>query len=345
MEGDYRTYATSPNYLHDETETVFSSNRTGGYAHNHTRSVYDTYPAGILLFGAIGCAALAALGIAGNLISILALVRCKKLRNATTAFVVSLCAADLVYCSLTVPLTGLTFLERDWKHGVVLCKMTGFLRICNLMISVFSVVAIALNRYFLVVHPRMYRSVYNPRCMAVHIAFLWIFPAMFVLMPLLDIWGTVGFIPEIGNCNVDGPTRKISLVLMITLPTVLIVYCYARIYVHFKMAAEKVKENAPSRGAERRTGRFGMAKYLNFQDRKELKLLRVSMVIFGFYMCTVFPLFVAKAFKVERKVPALDVVIILFFFSSSVFNPVIYVVMSKEYRQAYRDLFATKLCC
>lgn len=45
--------------------------------------------------------------ISGNLVTIVALSRSVKLRvHATTAFVISLCVSDLLFCSINLPLTA-----------------------------------------------------------------------------------------------------------------------------------------------------------------------------------------------------------------------------------------------
>ena len=44
---------------------------------------------------------------AGNLLTVVALLRCQKLRaHATTAFVISLAASDLLFSAINLPLTA-----------------------------------------------------------------------------------------------------------------------------------------------------------------------------------------------------------------------------------------------
>lgn len=63
----------------------------------------------------------------GNLITIVALLRHQKLRgHATTAFVLSLCISDLLFCSFSLPLTAIRYINKvnklhthlkNWKIG------------------------------------------------------------------------------------------------------------------------------------------------------------------------------------------------------------------------------------
>lgn len=64
------------------------------------------YPRATTLFAAACCILFIAFGVLGNLLTILALSKCAKLRNATTAFVISLCTADLLFCTINLPPTA-----------------------------------------------------------------------------------------------------------------------------------------------------------------------------------------------------------------------------------------------
>lgn len=49
----------------------------------------------------------------GNLITIIALLQHQKLRgHATTAFVLSLCISDLLFCTISMPLTAIRYINK-----------------------------------------------------------------------------------------------------------------------------------------------------------------------------------------------------------------------------------------
>lgn len=83
----------------ESSGVLLSSNSTPGL-------VPVTYPRATTLFATVCCIVFIIFGISGNLVTILALSRCIKLRNATTAFVISLCTADLLFCTLNLPPTA-----------------------------------------------------------------------------------------------------------------------------------------------------------------------------------------------------------------------------------------------
>lgn len=84
---------------------------------------------------------------AGNLITVIALLRCSKLRHhATTAFVISLAMSDLLFCSINLPLTASRYINQAWVLGSELCKLFPFFFYGNVAVSLLSMVAITVNR-------------------------------------------------------------------------------------------------------------------------------------------------------------------------------------------------------
>uniref|UniRef100_A0A1A9W9Z2 G-protein coupled receptors family 1 profile domain-containing protein n=1 Tax=Glossina brevipalpis TaxID=37001 RepID=A0A1A9W9Z2_9MUSC len=72
---------------------------------------------------------------------------CPKIRgHATTAFVLSLCISDLLFCSLSLPLTAVRFFQEKWTFGDTLCKIFPVVFYGNVAVSLLSMVGITLNR-------------------------------------------------------------------------------------------------------------------------------------------------------------------------------------------------------
>ena len=59
----------------------------------------------------------------GNLLTVVALLRCQKLRShATTMFVISLAVSDLLFCSINLPLTASRYVHEEWRLGSEMCR-------------------------------------------------------------------------------------------------------------------------------------------------------------------------------------------------------------------------------
>ncbi|GBP19546.1 Protein trapped in endoderm-1 [Eumeta japonica] len=82
----------------------------------------------------------------GNSVTCAALLTHPRLRgHATTLFVISLCASDLLFSAISLPLTAVRFATQRWTLGSTLCQMFAFLFYGNEAVSLLSMVAITIN--------------------------------------------------------------------------------------------------------------------------------------------------------------------------------------------------------
>lgn len=79
-----------------------------------------------------------------------------QVRNATAVFIINLSLSDLLFCCFNLPLAASTFWNRAWTHGELLCRLYPLLRYGLLAVSLFTVLAITINRYVMIGHPRIY---------------------------------------------------------------------------------------------------------------------------------------------------------------------------------------------
>jgi len=86
----------------------------------------------------------------------LSLFVCSQVRNATAVFIINLSVSDLMFCCFNLPLAASTFWWRAWRHGNLLCQLFPLTRYGLVAVSLFTVLAITINRYVMIGHPRMY---------------------------------------------------------------------------------------------------------------------------------------------------------------------------------------------
>ncbi|XP_062995826.1 prolactin-releasing peptide receptor-like [Elgaria multicarinata webbii] len=90
----------------------------------------------------------------GNSFLVLCIVANPKLHTATNVFLGNLSAGDLLMCLACVPLTvSYAFERRGWLFGQAMCHGVILLQAATVYVSVFSLAAIALDRYVVVVYP------------------------------------------------------------------------------------------------------------------------------------------------------------------------------------------------
>ncbi|KAL3095344.1 hypothetical protein niasHS_007443 [Heterodera schachtii] len=94
-----------------------------------------------------------AFGAVGNILTIFVVLRNKQMRSVRNFFILNLAMSDFFVCTVTAPTTLYTVLYVFWPFGTTLCKIAGSLQGFNIFLSTFSITAIALDRYFLVIFP------------------------------------------------------------------------------------------------------------------------------------------------------------------------------------------------
>jgi hypothetical protein len=79
-----------------------------------------------------------------------------QIHSATAIFIINLSVSDLMFCCFNIPLATSLYLRRRWVHGEALCMLYPFFRYGLVAVSIFTVLAITINRYVMIAHPRWY---------------------------------------------------------------------------------------------------------------------------------------------------------------------------------------------
>ncbi|CAN7992336.1 tachykinin-like peptides receptor 99D [Ixodes scapularis] len=94
-----------------------------------------------LLFG---CMVMVATG--GNLIVIWIVLAHKRMRTVTNYFIVNLSLADTMVSTLNVIFNFIYMLNGNWPFGTAFCKVSNFIAIVSVAASVFTLMAICIDR-------------------------------------------------------------------------------------------------------------------------------------------------------------------------------------------------------
>ncbi|VEN55268.1 unnamed protein product, partial [Callosobruchus maculatus] len=86
---------------------------------------------------------------------IVAVIRKPAMRTPRNMFIVNLAVADLLLCTVTMPLTLMEILTKYFPLGnnLFICKLIGILQATSTYVSTISITAIALDRYQVIVYP------------------------------------------------------------------------------------------------------------------------------------------------------------------------------------------------
>ncbi|XP_035671444.1 neuropeptide FF receptor 2-like [Branchiostoma floridae] len=171
--------------------------------------------------------------VVGNTIICLVIVKIPRMRNVTNCFILNLAVSDLLVAVFCMPFTLVDDVVMGWPFGPVMCKITPAVQVVSVAVSVFTLVAIAIDRYCSVIYPNepSFISNYN-----VHvIVLIWLLGSIlsiphFVVMqevPAVDLEVTV--CTESWWNGSRKPFTTTLLVVLYIAPLCLIVYLYFRI--------------------------------------------------------------------------------------------------------------------
>ncbi|XP_066954119.1 uncharacterized protein [Macrobrachium rosenbergii] len=121
-------------------------------------------------------AILIAVSLFGNLLVCHVVLRTRRLHTLTNTFLANLAVSDLLMTALNIPFNVARVLLDDWPFGSFMCSMVPFVQVTSVYVSAFTMVAIALDRYQVIVHPL------KPRLGSFHgaiiIAVVWLLAAL-----------------------------------------------------------------------------------------------------------------------------------------------------------------------
>jgi neuropeptide Y receptor len=155
----------------DEPPTGFMSHH---HHHNDTSNVTyadDHSKVTIAIIGTL-YALISLVGITGNCLVVYVVCVKKTMQSVTNLFIMNLALSDVLVCLLAVPFTPISFFQDYWTLGKFLCHLIPFSLGVSVYVSTLTSLAIAIDRYFVIVHPFKPRMKLGVCCLL--IAVVWI---------------------------------------------------------------------------------------------------------------------------------------------------------------------------
>jgi len=184
---------------------VYRITPTGVMGNNQTVIEYspaadlDDLSPGFRTFCIIFQSILALSGSAGNLLTILAVVVCKKLRRTHNAYIAHLALVDFFISSFLIPLNIVGLYRRKSHDESAACKVIAVVSLIALVLSVLNLFMVSLNRYILICKGMFtYTKMYNKKTVPLSILLLWGW-AILVVTPMLAADG-VGWSQKTHYC-------------------------------------------------------------------------------------------------------------------------------------------------
>ncbi|XP_011871716.1 PREDICTED: tachykinin-like peptides receptor 99D isoform X2 [Vollenhovia emeryi] len=280
----------------------------------------------------------------GNLIVIWIVLAHRRMRTVTNYFLVNLSIADAMVSTLNVTFNYTYMLNSHWPFGTLYCKISQFIAVLTICASVFTLMAISIDRYMAIVNPLKPRMGKKATlCVAIVI---WIIGAILSL-PMLLFYTT--YTQNFMNgevrvvCYSDWPNTDdnglsydeylynvIFMILTYFLPIGSMTFTYARVGLEL-WGSQSIGE-ATARQLENIRSK-----------RRVVKMMIVVVVIFAVCWLPFHMYFIVTSYLPEiTNEPYIQEVFLGIYWlamSNSMYNPIIYCWMNTRFRRGFAQFF------
>ncbi|EFO19795.2 neuropeptide F receptor [Loa loa] len=285
-------------------------------------------------------------GTFGNMLTIIAVLYNPQIRTTRNFFILNLALSDFFICTITAPITSYTVLYTFWPFGLAMCKITGSLLGFGIFLSTFSIAAIALDRYVVIIFPTKRKRQHNLALLL--FSLIWII-SITLALPLL-ITSDLNTVFDDDKCGISLKIchekneiwnlmpiskRAYTLAVLLTqyaLPLISIVFAYStiamrmQIRMNSRLASSTFTANANNN--ERRKSVAG-------RQRRTHLLLICVVIVFAVAWLPLNVFHVLNTFGiVEFSVP-LFAICHLIAMGSACLNPVSYAFFNQNFRQQF----------
>ncbi|XP_059616176.1 tachykinin-like peptides receptor 99D [Phlebotomus argentipes] len=279
----------------------------------------------------------------GNLIVIWIVLAHKRMRTVTNYFIVNLSIADAMVSTLNVTFNYTYMLNAHWPFGTIYCKISQFVAILSICASVFTLMAISIDRYMAIMNPlRPRMGKRTTLCIA---AIIWIV-GVILSCPMLVFFTTYDQHLQEGEVRVvcysewpDGPTNHsfqehvynvVFMFLTYFLPIGSMTFTYARVGLELwgsqsiGECTQRQLENIKSK-------------------RRVVKMMMTVVLIFAVCWLPFQVYFIVTSYDPGiTNLPYIQEVYLGIYWlamSNSMYNPIIYCWMNSRFRRGFKQFF------
>ncbi|XP_032746810.1 G-protein coupled receptor 84 [Rattus rattus] len=190
-------------------------------------SCYHESVLGYRYFAVIWGVVVAATGTVGNVLTLLALAIRPKLRTRFNLLIANLTLADLLYCTLLQPFSVDTYLHLHWRTGAIFCRIFGLLLFTSNSVSILTLCLIALGRYLLIAHPKLFPQVFSAKGIVLALVGSWVVG----VTSFAPLWNVYVLVPVVCTCSFDRvrgrpyTTILMGIFFVVGLSSVGVFYC------------------------------------------------------------------------------------------------------------------------
>ncbi|XP_032892370.1 galanin receptor type 1-like [Amblyraja radiata] len=277
------------------------------------------------------------LGITGNTLVLVVLGRTKskKARSTTNVFILNLSISSIAFLVFCVPFEATIYTLPDWIFGAFLCKTVHYFKMVTMLVSIFTMVAMSVDRYIAVVRSMRPPSIRTTRNATVGVGLTWLL-SLLVAVPVAQQQNLLGHHGAPNNSFCwnswhNKPQERVYkvgiLVIGYLLPLLLICYCYAKILFHLHKKMRNVSKKS---------------------KRSKKKTAQTVMLVVATFLLSWLPQHIITMWAQFGTFPMTDasfafrIISHCMVYGNSCINPIIYAFLSENFRKACHQAFVCK---
>ncbi|KAL1263850.1 hypothetical protein QQF64_004205 [Cirrhinus molitorella] len=265
-------------------------------------------------------------GLAGNSLVIVTILKLDKMSSATTVYIFNLALADGLFM-VGLPFIAIQNFQDQWIFGDVVCKLVMVLDGINQFTSVFCLTVMSVDRYMALVDPLRFARWRTPRRAKIIAALMW-FISLFPVIPM-----AIHFSANYGLCTVDPHVASdtwwltflsYTFVLGFALPFTIMIVFYTALLVTLRNARQQTSSSMESHRFEKQVTKMVVAVVLVFG------ICWLPFYVFNF--CSLHQLHLVLDFARGFEF------VVLLSYSWSCANPILYACLSETFRRHFHAL-------
>ncbi|XP_017549233.1 tachykinin receptor 1b [Pygocentrus nattereri] len=305
-------------------------NDTGFFSNQFVQPVWQ------IVLWAMAYICIVLVSVVGNIIVIWIILAHKRMRTVTNYFLVNLAFAEASMSAFNTVVNFVYAVHNEWYFGLVYCRFHNFFPIAAVFASIYSMTAIALDRYMAIIHPLQQRLSSTETKLVVGV--IWVL-ALLLAFPQY-YYSSTAQLPGRIVCFIDWPEYSVwdfkkmyyvcVVVLIYFLP--LLVMGYAYLVVGCTLWASEIPGDSSDRYREQLTAK-----------RKVVKMMIVVVCTFAvcwlpYHVYFLVHQFFPHLFE-ERLIQQVYLGIMWLAMSSTMYNPIIYCFLNDRFRAGFQRAF------
>lgn len=333
-------------YSHSRMDPLFNTTVVPGLTtgSNDTKNgtVYlnqFVQPAWRIALWAIAYSSIVIVSVVGNIVVIWIIMAHKRMRTVTNYFLLNLAFAEASMSAFNTVINFTYAVHNEWYFGLVYCRFHNFFPIAAVFASIYSMTAIAMDRYVAIIHPLQQRMSSTETKVVVGV--IWVL-ALLLAFPQY-YYSTTDQLPDRVVCYIDWPEFTVcdfkkmyyvSVAILIYFLPLMVMGC-AYLVVGLTLWASEIPGDSSDRYKEQ----------LNAK-RKVVKMMIVVVCTFAicwlpFHVYFLLYQFFPDMFQ-ERFIQQIYLAIMWLAMSSTMYNPIIYCCLNDRFRAGFKQAFH---CC